>query len=96
MWVLDPLGVSPGALVRVAISDQGLLVSSLVLYGLPLLALLAGALIGNTMGGETSSFMGAGLGLVASLPLVRLVGNRIPERNRFSARIVKIEEAAGL
>jgi len=91
IWVLDPIGVHPGDTVKVEISDQGLLAASFVVYGIPLTGLLAGALLGQITGGEKRSVVGAAIGLLASIPLVRILGNRIPERSRFAARIVDSE-----
>jgi sigma-E factor negative regulatory protein RseC len=91
LWVLDPLGVKPGDRVRVELSDEGLLAASFVLYGIPLAGLLIGALVGQVTGGEKRSFIGAAVGMLASIPFIRLLGNRIPERSRFAARIVESE-----
>lgn len=93
LWVNDPVGVRPGDLVRVEITDQGLLAASLILYGIPLAALLAGAVIGQVTGGEKRSFLFAALGLALSVPVVRLLGNRMPKGARFAARIVSAESA---
>ncbi len=90
VWVWDPFGVRVGDAVRVEVSDEGLLAASLVLWGLPLAGLLAGAVVGHLTGGEKRSLGGALLGLLASAPLVRVLGNRIPTRARFGARIVQI------
>lgn len=91
LWVLDPVGVQAGNHVRVEISGEGLLAASFVLYGIPLLGLLVGALAGQVSGGEKRALLGAGAGLALSIPLVRLLGNRIPRRARYAARIVSVE-----
>ena len=89
LWALDPLGVAPGDRVVVEASSEGLMAASAVLYGIPLAGLLAGAVIGQIVWGETQSFIGAGVGVVVAIPLVRILANRIPTNKRFSARIIR-------
>ena len=91
VWVLDTLGAEPGDAVKVELSDEGILAASFVLYGIPLGGLLLGALVGQACGGENRSIVGAAVGLVASIPVVRLMANKIPEQSRFAARIVASE-----
>jgi positive regulator of sigma E activity len=75
--------------VVVEASSEGIVAASAVLYGVPLLGLLCGALLGQIVWGETQSFIGAGIGVVVAIPVVRILANRIPENKRFSARIVR-------
>lgn len=89
LWALDPLGVTPGDHVVVEASSEGLVAASAVLYGIPLLGLLCGALAGQIVWGETQSFIGAGIGVLAAIPLVRILANRIPENKRYAARIMR-------
>jgi len=91
LWVLDPLGVEPGMKVTVEISSEGLLAASFILYGLPLVGLLVGTIIGQLVNDEPGSAVGAGLGLLLSLPLVRFFGSRVGEKKEFVAKIKKIE-----
>ncbi len=87
LWVIDRIGVQPGTRVEIDISSEGLLTASFVLYGLPLAALLLGAIVGQLVRGETGSAVGAGIGLLLAFPVVRFFANRIPEKKRFVAYV---------
>lgn len=92
LWVRDPLGVREGQAVRVSLSDRGLVAATLVVYGIPLVGLLAGAGLGQATGGEKRAMLGAGLGLLASLPLVRWLGKVLSSRDEVVAHIVSLAD----
>jgi positive regulator of sigma E activity len=57
-----------GAAVAVTLPDRYLLAGALLLYGLPLAALLAGAVAGTAaLGSDLAAAAGAALGLLAAL-----------------------------
>ncbi|MBK1717949.1 SoxR reducing system RseC family protein [Thiocystis violacea] len=67
LLALNAIGAQVGDRVAVGISEQGLLRAAVAAYLVPILALIAGALIGETLGGpwaEAASLLGALLGLV--------------------------------
>ncbi|QEP42116.1 hypothetical protein D5085_02560 [Ectothiorhodospiraceae bacterium BW-2] len=73
--VRNSLGLGVGEQVVVGIEERTLLLSSLLLYLLPLLLLLLFAAIGERVGGsEPYAVVGALLGLMAGLLLVRVAG----------------------
>ena len=90
VWVSDDIGVSPGMMVRIDISSEGLLSATLILYGIPLFLLLAGAIIGQVIRGEIGSALGAGLGLFTGIPIVRLLSNRVARNKRFVAYVKSV------
>jgi sigma-E factor negative regulatory protein RseC len=65
----DPLAA--GALVEIGIDERVLTLASLVVYGLPLLLLLAGAALGAALGGDLAAAGGATLGLLAGAAVAR-------------------------
>ncbi len=82
MDVLDPIGVAVGDRVQVAVPGGAVLKASLLVYGLPLLLLLAGVVIGMFIWPEGrpmrdlwSFLLGVGLA-AAALPWVRHVVRR--------------------
>ena len=77
MEVADPVGVSVGDRVRVAVPGDAVMRASFLVYGLPLLLLLLGVWLGTLVWGPEvalrdlwSFLLGAGLAAVA-VPLVR-------------------------
>ena len=76
--VANPIAAEPGERVIVGLSERGLVRASVLLYVLPLLGLLLGALAGELAvqrlglgGGETLSILAGLLGLTAGLGLAR-------------------------
>lgn len=67
MLALNPIGAAVGERVIVGLGEQGLLRMALAAYLVPILALILGALIGETFGGAhapLASLLGALLGLI--------------------------------
>ena len=76
--VANPIAAEPGDRVIVGLSERGLLRASMLLYVLPLMGLLLGALGGELLvqrlglgGGEALSILAGLLGLAAGLGLAR-------------------------
>ena len=90
LWVSDDIGVRPGMTVLIDISSEGLLSATLILYGIPLCLLFVGAITGQVIRGEIGSALGAGIGLVAGIPIVRLLSNRLARNKRFVAYVKSI------
>ena len=74
--VKNPLQAMPNDFVKVAVSDSALLGSAFWAYGLPLLLLMAGALLGSILAvplhRELFSLLGAVLGFLLSFLVLRL------------------------
>ncbi len=58
----------PGDQLLLSVSAQGLLKAALIAYGLPLLSMLAGAMLLGTGGSDGLAVLGALLGLLIGLP----------------------------
>ena len=86
LTALNQVHAAVGERVLVGISEQGLLRSALAAYLVPILALLAGAMLGDALGGERAdiaSVLGAILGLALALLWLRgysVASARDPER----------------
>ncbi|RLK50308.1 RseC/MucC-like positive regulator of sigma(E) [Alkalispirillum mobile] len=82
--VVDPIGVQPGQRVLLAIPDGAVLRGSALLYLVPLLCLLVGALAGEQLSaglglnGDGLAILGGVLGLVAGFGAARRLGRRNP------------------
>ncbi|MBE9609817.1 SoxR reducing system RseC family protein [Chitinilyticum piscinae] len=69
--VRNDAGAQPGELVFVAVPEDALLKSALWAYGLPLLLLLAGALLGSLIHAGWGALLGAACGLIAGFLVLR-------------------------
>lgn len=97
--VLNPLGAKPGDRVILTFDTVNLLKATFLLYILPIVGLLAGAIIGNHLGGEWELTTGARSGLSAligfmglfiTLLFVRRKGNQLGRQNQYRPRITRI------
>ncbi|MBK1678873.1 SoxR reducing system RseC family protein [Rhodocyclus tenuis] len=68
---LNPECVPVGASIRLAIADGAVRRSAVLAYGIPLVALFAGALAGGALAGEAGSIGGALAGIVAGWFVLR-------------------------
>ena len=71
---VNPLNAQIGDQVVVGVDEKALLVSSLAVYGIPLVLVLAGAIVGTLLapsGGDAWPLAGAGLGLFAGILLLK-------------------------
>ena len=99
LTVLNPVQAMVGDRVLVGISEQGLLRAALAAYLVPILALLAGAMLGDALGGDradTASVLGAILGLALALLWLRgysVASARKPERQPLILRRLEAHSA---
>ena len=97
----NPVGAHPGDLVRVHISPASLFKSATVMYLLPILAMLSGALFAGWAGGtmginiDYSAFAGGAFGLAAGFALVRGLDRNSRLSRRWTPEIVEIVRACG-
>jgi len=82
MEAIDPLGVAVGDRVQVSVPGEAVLKASFLVYGLPLLLLLAGVWLGSLIWAPENEYrdlwsflLGAGLA-AAALPMVRVMVNQ--------------------
>lgn len=77
--VRDPLGVAIGEKVRVAIAEKALLAGAVAGYGIPVLSLIIGALLGIYLGEESLSILGGSVGFLGAIIWLRK--KKIPAEN---------------
>lgn len=69
--------LAAGALVEIGIDERMLTQASLVVYGFPLVLLLAGAALGAALGGDLAAAGGAMLGLLAGSAAARRIARAL-------------------
>ncbi len=90
VWAADPLGVAEGDRVVVAVPESTVLRASVVVYLVPVLALVVGAAVGSAVGpryGLPRDLAAAGLGLAAMAGA--LMASRLFARPGDQPRIVR-------
>lgn len=86
----DNLPLRPGQQVLIGLEEGGLMRASLLLYLLPLLMLVAGALGVSLLGGsEGMQILAAGLMLMAGFVLVRQLARNPAELSRYQPVLLK-------
>lgn len=92
--VPNALGARPGDQVALALPEASVTQASLVLYLLPALTLVGGALLGAFVGGGSgangAALAGSALGLGVGLALTRLIGRRLGRRAAYRPRMSAI------
>ncbi|WP_421621351.1 SoxR reducing system RseC family protein [Alkalilimnicola ehrlichii] len=93
--VADPLGVRPGEQVVIAVAEGAVLRGSVMVYLVPLLGLLGGALAGEQLSawlshtGDALALMGGVSGLLLGFALARRVGADRGHRHRMQPVLVR-------
>ncbi|GBF30857.1 hypothetical protein MnTg04_00808 [bacterium MnTg04] len=82
-------GIGVGDQVQLGISEGALLGAACLMYLLPLLALISGALIGDFLGGDGLALLLGSLGLLASFVLLHVFRERIARSRRFQPVILE-------
>lgn len=86
--VLNPRGAKVGEQVRVVVAHGALSSGALLIYVLPLLCFIGGALVGASLFAETGAIAGAGTGMALAW---MVVSRRVKQRHcdpRFHPHIV--------
>lgn len=95
----NTIHAKPGDNVVVAIEEQAVLMSAMVIYGVPLSALLLGAILGNTLSDGTASqadmyaFAGAVAGLLLGLGWVKGYATARVMSHRYQPTILRLADA---
>jgi len=101
--VLNPIQARPGDQVVIGVEEGAFLRVAALLYGVPLLALIGGALAGQWLGGRTGavgteplSLLSGLLGLIAGLGWVRRRTHRVGRSAAFQAVILRRSAGQGV
>jgi sigma-E factor negative regulatory protein RseC len=100
--VLNPVGAKPGDEVILGIREQALLLGSFAVYIVPLLAMLAGGLLGELLApqwgvaSEGPSLLLGLLGLVAGFLWLKRYNRRLARDQRFMASILRVNPGSGI
>lgn len=70
-WVANDIGAVAGESVELAIAPGVVGATASLIYGVPLLALLLGAVVGMQLGGEPAAMAGAVGALIGAIGLIR-------------------------
>lgn len=92
--VPNSLGARVGDEVTVAISESALLGASLLVYGLPLILMVLGAVFGHQFSGgdDAAAMLGAAAGLAAGFTIARRAARSVAGEN--GPRLVKVAQVA--
>lgn len=77
LWVRTNDSFKVGDQVTIMLPSGSLAISALAMYGLPLLGLILGAVIGFQGGSEPQSLLAGGLGLILGLLAARQLGRKM-------------------
>ena len=86
---IDEIGCKPGDRVVVEMPQKRITAASLYLYGIPLLLLLAAALIGNLFS-QTAAITAALSTLIISVVMIWFIDKRYRKKKEFMPLIIKI------
>lgn len=88
--IIDTLGVAPGEFVEIGTDNSRVLGYMMVLYGVPLLGLLLGSVIGFTvLGSELKGIISGAVGLVVAMIIVKLFDKKTAVRSEDINYMVK-------
>lgn len=93
--VKNPQGAKPGDLVSIVLPAGALSRYATLAYGLPLLGLIGGAVIGDAVGGNPGGLLGAALGMVLAWQLVRRRSRGIAGNSKNEPYIGQIKSSGG-
>ncbi len=97
VWALNEARASVGERVVVGISEQGLMVASVAVYLMPILALVVGAVLGQTLisgaSADLGSLLGGALGFALALAWLRGYSARAARRTELQAVVMRRAEA---
>jgi sigma-E factor negative regulatory protein RseC len=90
--VLNHVQARPGDRVRLEIATGAFVKVMFLLYIVPILALLAGALSGLALSGDGGAAVGALIGFALAVAFVRLRGRKMGTMPDYQPRIVRVLE----
>ncbi len=99
--VENTLDAKMGDQVKVRVSDKAFLKAIFLVYVIPMIAFMGGAVLGQEFGlargydpSASSAIMAFGL-MALTFSIVRIVGNRLGQTRKYKPRMIKITARAG-
>ena len=88
----NPAGARPGDRVRIEMNPENVWISTLMVFALPVVGVMAGYLLGHLVGPipGPGPYVGAAAGLVAWIILMLVVGRAVKRRRAFRPTVVQI------
>ncbi len=98
MEALNPLGAKKGQKVKVVVAPQAYLKASIILYGLPMAAFIAGAIVaknialqhGNAENSDLWAFIAGTASLLLSFIFIRAYNKKVERTPKYKPVIVEI------
>jgi sigma-E factor negative regulatory protein RseC len=98
MEAANPLGAKKGQKVKIVVAPQIYLKASIILYGVPMAAFIAGAIIaknlairaGNEAGSDLWAFLAGTVCLIVSFFFIRAYNNKVERTQKYKPVIVEI------
>ncbi len=98
MEAANPLGAKKGQKVKVVIAPQAYLKASIILYGLPMAAFIAGAIfaknaaekLGSTANSDLWAFIAGTVCLLLSFIVIRAYNKKVEKTPQYKPMIVEI------
>ncbi|MGQ9707488.1 MAG: SoxR reducing system RseC family protein [bacterium] len=92
----NPVGAQPGEMVIISRSSRAVIHSALLVFGLPVLGLISGIVLGEILLGETWAVVFAGFGLGLAIMIIRLIDRVRGSKGTNLPVIVRIFTPEGL
>ncbi len=94
--VENSLGVKPGDMVEFVIAEKGIVLSSLIVYGIPIIGMMAGVIAGSVvltplgLDSDASGALGGLAGITLSLLIIKLISVFIGRKTVFTPRLTGV------
>lgn len=94
--IKNSLNARKGDSVEFAISDRGGLISATLVYGLPVLCMISGMLLGSiahrssSLSSDSAVTIGGAAGIILAFVIIKLINPVVKNREVFRPRMVRI------
>ncbi|MEO0092960.1 MAG: SoxR reducing system RseC family protein [candidate division WOR-3 bacterium] len=89
----NPINAQVGDLVKIEIKEKSRTTSFLLVFGLPILGLLIGIILGEIIDGDRLAVILGGSGLLLALVFLKIIDTRLSKKENFLPTVVeKISE----